>query len=61
MSFAYPSRTDVEVLSGLNLRLKCGEATALVGASGAGKSTIVQLMSRFYEVILVCQIPLCIK
>lgn len=40
----------MEILSGLNLKLKCGTVTALVGASGAGKSTIVQLLSRFYEV-----------
>ncbi|CAL5185113.1 unnamed protein product [Lathyrus oleraceus] len=47
--FSYPLRPDVEILHGLNLRLKCGTVTALVGASGAGKSTIVQLLSRFYE------------
>lgn len=47
--FSYPLRPDVEILSGLNLKLKCGTVTALVGASGAGKSTIVQLLSRFYE------------
>lgn len=48
--FSYPLRPDVNVLSGLNLTLKCGTITALVGASGAGKSTIVQLLARFYEV-----------
>ncbi|RDY10753.1 ABC transporter B family member 28 [Mucuna pruriens] len=47
--FSYPLRPDVEILSGLNLRLKCGTVTALVGPSGAGKSTVVQLLSRFYE------------
>ncbi|KAI4351813.1 hypothetical protein L6164_006126 [Bauhinia variegata] len=47
--FSYPLRPDVEVLSGLNLRLNCGTVTALVGPSGAGKSTIVQLLARFYE------------
>ncbi|TYK00307.1 ABC transporter B family member 28 [Cucumis melo var. makuwa] len=47
--FSYPLRPDVNVLSGLNLTLKCGTITALVGASGAGKSTIVQLLARFYE------------
>ncbi|KAH7557571.1 hypothetical protein JRO89_XS11G0182100 [Xanthoceras sorbifolium] len=47
--FAYPLRPDVEVLNGLNLMLKHGTVTALVGQSGAGKSTIVQLMARFYE------------
>ena len=52
MCFSYPLRPDVNVLSGLNLTLKCGTITALVGASGAGKSTIVQLLARFYEVKL---------
>nr|CAN61922.1 hypothetical protein VITISV_036650 [Vitis vinifera] len=47
--FSYPLRPDVEILNGLNLRLKCGTVTALVGSSGAGKSTIVQLLARFYE------------
>ncbi|KAI9080819.1 hypothetical protein K1719_037221 [Acacia pycnantha] len=47
--FSYPLRPDVEILSGLNLTLKCGAITALVGPSGAGKSTVVQLLSRFYE------------
>ncbi|KAK9143554.1 hypothetical protein Syun_012954 [Stephania yunnanensis] len=47
--FSYPLRPDVEILSGLNLSIKCGIVTALVGPSGAGKSTIVQLLARFYE------------
>ncbi|KAK9994410.1 hypothetical protein SO802_024113 [Lithocarpus litseifolius] len=47
--FSYPLRPDVEILKGLNLTLKCGTVTALVGSSGAGKSTIVQLLARFYE------------
>ncbi|KAJ0974571.1 hypothetical protein J5N97_016536 [Dioscorea zingiberensis] len=47
--FSYPLRSDVAVLNGLNLTLKCGKVTALVGSSGAGKSTIVQLLARFYE------------
>ncbi|XP_076915870.1 ABC transporter B family member 28-like [Bidens hawaiensis] len=47
--FSYPLRPDVEVLNGLELTLKCGTVTALVGSSGAGKSTIVQLLARFYE------------
>ncbi|KAJ4951581.1 hypothetical protein NE237_028413 [Protea cynaroides] len=47
--FSYPLRRDVEILNGLNLTLKCGTVTALVGSSGAGKSTIVQLLARFYE------------
>ncbi len=37
------------VLNGLNLELKRGTSTAVVGRSGAGKSTIANLLSRFYE------------
>ncbi|XP_024958498.1 ABC transporter B family member 28 isoform X2 [Citrus sinensis] len=47
--FSYPLRPDVVILNGLNLTLKSGSVTALVGSSGAGKSTIVQLLARFYE------------
>ncbi|GAV61824.1 ABC_tran domain-containing protein/ABC_membrane domain-containing protein [Cephalotus follicularis] len=47
--FSYPLRPDVKILNGLNLTLRCGTVTALVGSSGAGKSTIVQLLGRFYE------------
>ncbi|KAJ6676177.1 ABC TRANSPORTER B FAMILY MEMBER 28 [Salix viminalis] len=47
--FSYPLRPDVKILNGLNLTLKCGTVTALVGSSGSGKSTVVQLLSRFYE------------
>ncbi|CAH8275390.1 unnamed protein product [Arabidopsis lyrata] len=47
--FAYPLRPNVKVLDGLSLTLNSGTVTALVGSSGAGKSTIVQLLARFYE------------
>ncbi|GJP82094.1 hypothetical protein CLOP_g12312 [Closterium sp. NIES-67] len=47
--FAYPQRPSVEVIKGINLTLPRGSVTALVGGSGAGKSTVVQLFSRFYE------------
>lgn len=46
--FRYPSRPDIEILKGLNLQIKQGQKIALVGASGAGKSTIMQLLLRFY-------------
>jgi ABC-type transport system involved in cytochrome bd biosynthesis fused ATPase/permease subunit len=48
--FTYPQRPEAAVLKGVNLTLKRGTVTALVGESGAGKSTVVQLLSRFYEV-----------
>ncbi|EMR02058.1 ABC transporter ATP-binding protein [Cesiribacter andamanensis] len=47
--FAYPTRPEVEVLQELSLQIAAGEKIALVGHSGAGKSTIVQLLLRFYE------------
>ncbi|URD96011.1 ABC transporter [Musa troglodytarum] len=56
--FSYPLRSDVEVLSGLNLTLERGKVTALVGPSGAGKSTIVQLLARFYEVNIILVIEI---
>ena len=49
LSFHYPNRSDIEVLSTINLTINEGQQIALVGASGAGKSTITQLMMRFYQ------------
>jgi ABC transporter fused permease/ATP-binding protein len=50
VDFYYPTRPDVKVLDQLNLQIKAGEKVALVGHSGAGKSTIIQLLLRFYNV-----------
>ena len=49
LHFAYPTRPDVPVLRGLNLMVQEGQQCALVGASGAGKSTVVQLLYRFHD------------
>jgi ATP-binding cassette, subfamily B, bacterial len=51
VAFNYPSRPDLEVLANINLKIKSGEKVALVGYSGAGKSTIVQLLLRFYDTV----------
>ncbi|EOA86237.1 uncharacterized protein SETTUDRAFT_28633 [Exserohilum turcica Et28A] len=49
VSFAYPARPDTTVLNGLALLAPAGKTTALVGASGSGKSTIIGLMERWYD------------
>ncbi|KAJ7150056.1 multidrug resistance protein 1 [Mycena crocata] len=49
VEFNYPTRPNVKVLRGLSFEAKPGEYVALVGASGSGKSTIIQLIERFYE------------
>jgi len=45
----YPSRPEVVVMESVNLVVPAGHTTALVGASGSGKSTIVGLVERFYD------------
>ncbi|CAF1432493.1 unnamed protein product [Adineta steineri] len=50
VKFIYPSRPTVLVLNKLQLSIKSGQRIALVGASGCGKSTIIQLLERFYDV-----------
>ncbi|XP_021790999.2 ATP-dependent translocase ABCB1 isoform X1 [Papio anubis] len=47
--FNYPTRLDIPVLQGLSLEVKKGQTLALVGSSGCGKSTVVQLLERFYD------------
>jgi ATP-binding cassette subfamily B protein len=47
--FAYPTRPDVPVLQGIDLKLEPGEVVAIVGPSGAGKSTIAGLLARMYD------------
>ena len=49
ITFQYPTRPDISALAGFSLEVTPGETVALVGASGAGKSTVFQLLSRFYD------------
>ena len=50
VSFAYPTRKDFQVLKDLHFQVEPGEKVALVGQSGSGKSTIINLLLRFYGV-----------
>ncbi|MFQ3252342.1 MAG: ATP-binding cassette subfamily B protein [Loktanella salsilacus] len=49
VTFRYPSRLSIAALDHVNLTVQPGETIALVGPSGAGKTTIIQLLQRFYD------------
>ena len=49
VSFSYPTRPEVAVLDGLSFEARRGEVVALVGSSGAGKSTVAALAARLYD------------
>lgn len=50
VAFSYPTRKEIKVLENINFEINAGEKIALVGHSGAGKSTIIQLLMRFYKI-----------
>jgi ABC-type multidrug transport system fused ATPase/permease subunit len=49
IEFTYPTRPEAQILKKLNIEIKKGQRIALVGSSGCGKSTITQLIERFYD------------
>jgi len=49
VEFRYPTRPDAKILNGLDLEVLKGQTVALVGHSGCGKSTCVQLLQRYYD------------
>ena len=50
VTFAYPTKPKQKILKNLSLKINPGEHVALVGYSGSGKSTIIQLIERYYDV-----------
>lgn len=49
LQFSYPSRPDVLIFKGFDLRVQAGQSMALVGQSGSGKSSVLALILRFYD------------
>jgi ATP-binding cassette subfamily B (MDR/TAP) protein 1 len=49
VTYSYPMRPSIRVIDHLNINFAAGKTTALIGASGSGKSTIVGLLERWYD------------
>lgn len=52
VNFSYPARPDIPVLKGLTLSAPANKTTALVGASGSGKSTIIGLLGMYHYLLI---------
>jgi len=52
VNFAYPSRKAAKIFDDIDLEIPAGKVVALVGSSGSGKSTVIQMLERFYDPIL---------
>jgi ABC-type multidrug transport system fused ATPase/permease subunit len=62
VAFTYPSRKELPIFNDFNLEIKPGQTVALVGPSGSGKSSVVSLIERFYDLdsgmVLIDGVPL---
>ncbi|EGX90280.1 AtrH like protein [Cordyceps militaris CM01] len=65
VAFAYPSRTNIQILKGMTFTIDAGQFCGLVGPSGAGKSTIMSLVQRMYRpsagVVEIDGVDICVK